>query len=84
VVKANIGRIKACMAEQAQRDPSVKGKLVIGWDIQPNGKTKNVQIKTPQFKGTYIGTCISSVVSDFNFPKFSGPPIPIEFPYNIK
>ena len=84
VVKANIGRIKACMAEQAQRDPSVKGKLVIGWDIQPNGKTKNVQIKTPQFKGTYIGTCISSVVSDFNFPKFSGPPIPIEFPFNIK
>lgn len=84
VVKANIGRIKTCMAEQAQRDPSIKGKLVIGWDIQPNGKTKNVQIKTPQFKGTYIGTCISSVVSDFNFPKFSGPPIPIEFPFNIK
>ncbi|MCX7944590.1 MAG: zinc-ribbon domain-containing protein [Deltaproteobacteria bacterium] len=84
VVKANIGRIKVCMAEQAQRDPSVKGKLVIGWEIQPNGKTKNVQIKTPQFKGTYIGTCISSVVTDFNFPKFSGPPIPIEFPFNIK
>lgn len=84
VVKANIGRIKTCMAEQAQRDPSVKGKLVIGWEIQPNGKTKNVQIKSPQFKGTYIGTCISSVVTDFTFPKFSGPPIPIEFPFNIK
>ena len=84
VVKANIGRIKTCMAEQAQRDSSVKGKLIIGWEIQPNGKTKNVQIKTPQFKGTYIGTCISSVVTDFSFPKFSGPPIPIEFPFNIK
>ncbi|MCX7958304.1 MAG: zinc-ribbon domain-containing protein [Deltaproteobacteria bacterium] len=84
VVKANIGRIKTCMAEQAQRDSSVKGKLIIGWEIQPNGKTKNVQIKTPQFKGTYIGTCISSVVTDFSFPKFAGPPIPIEFPFNIK
>ncbi len=84
VVKANIGRIKACMVEQAKRDSSVKGKLIIGWEIQPNGKTKGVQIKTPQFKGTYIGTCISSVVSDFTFPKFSGPPIPIEFPFNIK
>ncbi|MGC8927013.1 MAG: AgmX/PglI C-terminal domain-containing protein [Myxococcota bacterium] len=84
VVKANIGRIKTCMAEQAQRDASIKGKLIIGWEIQPNGKTKNVQIKTAQFKGTYIGTCISSVVTDFSFPKFSGPPIPIEFPFNIK
>lgn len=84
VVKANIGRIKTCMAEQAKRDASIKGKLIIGWEIQPNGKTKNVKIKSPQFKGTYIGTCISSVVMDFTFPKFSGPPIPIEFPFNIK
>lgn len=84
VVKANIGRIKSCMAGQAERDSSVKGKLVIGWEIQSNGKTRSVQIKSPQFKGTYIGTCLASVVSDFTFPKFSGPPIPIEFPFNIK
>jgi predicted Zn finger-like uncharacterized protein len=84
VVKANFPRIQSCMKQQAEKDPSLTGKMIVSWEIQPNGRPSKVKVDTEKFQGTFVASCITGTVEGFIFPKFGGDPIPIRFPFNLK
>jgi hypothetical protein len=86
VIKANMMGIKSCMNQQAEKDPALEltGKILVTWEIQPNGRPSKVRVETEKFQGTFLASCISGVVDGFMFPKFNGEPIPIRFPFKLK
>jgi predicted Zn finger-like uncharacterized protein len=69
--------MKNCVAMQKERDPSVTGTMIISFVILPSGKTSEVKVQTPEHQGTFVASCILRVISEINFPTFSGPPYPI-------
>ena len=83
VVKANMGKIKGCQKQQQTMDPSITGKMIVSWDIQPGGRPANIKVETASFQGTFVAGCIKGVVEEFSFPKFSGDPIHINFPFKL-
>ncbi|MCP3103850.1 adventurous gliding motility protein GltJ [Myxococcus sp. K15C18031901] len=83
VVLNNKPAIVKCVNEQKKKDPSLSGKLVMRWTIQPSGKTSNVTCKTDEFKSTYMASCISGLIKSWNFPRHKKQGDPIDFPFTF-
>jgi len=83
-MKKYLGAMRACVKQQKQRDPTVKGKMLISFVIMGSGKASSVRVVSSQHKGTYVAGCISYLIKNMKFPKFSGKPIPIPgIPLNL-
>lgn len=84
VVVQNRSSIAACVSEQKKKDPNLgSGRMVVRWTILPSGKTSGVQVKTDEFKSTYMASCITSLVKTMTFPKHRVQGPPIDFPFTF-
>jgi hypothetical protein len=84
VVLANKPKIVQCVNEQKARDPNLHGTLVMHWVIQTSGKTASISAVTDQFKSSYMATCLSGLVKNWNFPKHKYQPgEPVDFPFTF-
>jgi len=84
VMRQHIAEFKACNRKQKEIDPSVKGKMVVSFIVNPSGKVGSVKVTTAQFKKTFVATCISKVIRQLSFPKFGGKPKKVPFPFTVK
>ena len=83
VVRAHIPELKTCTLEQKRKSPNLSGTLVMRWTILPSGRTTSVQVRTDEFKSTYLAGCISGLVKSWSFPKHRVQGDPIDFPFNF-
>jgi hypothetical protein len=84
VMRQHIAEFKACNRKQKGIDPSVKGKMVVSFIVNPTGKVGSVKVTTGQFKKTFVASCISKVIRQLSFPKFGGKPKKVPFPFTVK
>lgn len=84
VVAANKAAIIKCVQEQKAKDPSVaSGTIVMRWTVQPSGKASNVSVQTDQFKSSYLGGCLGTLIKSMTFPKHKLPDDPVNFPFRF-
>ena len=70
----------SCYDRQLKRGEAIKvGRLTLKFDIQPTGRTSNVNLGR-RFEGTVLKTCIKGLVKRLRFPRFRGEAITIEYP----
>ncbi|CAM3103883.1 adventurous gliding motility protein GltJ [Corallococcus sp. ZKHCc1 1396] len=83
VVLNNKPAIVKCVNEQKQKDPSLSGKLVMRWTVQPSGKTSSVSCRTDEFRTSHMATCITGLIKGWSFPKHQKQGDPIDFPFTF-
>jgi len=83
VVVQNKPSILGCVAEQRKRDSNLSGRMVMRWQIHPNGKTSNVSVQTDEFKGTPLAGCIAGLIKTWTFPRHKIQGEPINFPFTF-
>jgi len=84
VMRQHIAEFKACNRKQKEIDPSVKGKMVVSFIVNPSGKVGSVTVTTAPFKKTFVADCISKVIRQLSFPQFGGRPKKVPFPFTVK
>ena len=83
MVKKGKGRIKACYDRQPE--PKFKGIVKISFQIEPNGRIRKAEVAKPaKLKNAPVGRCLVQTVKSFRFPKFSGKPIKINYPFILR
>lgn len=83
VIKRNMGGLKACVAAEEKKGTDLSEKVVMAWDIQPDGSVRNVEVKTPRWKGTSIGNCMKTKIAKWLFPKYTCSPTLVTFPFKL-
>lgn len=84
VMRQHIAEFKACNRKQKEIDPTVKGKMVVSFVVNPNGRVGSVKVTTAQFDNTFVANCISKVIRQLSFPQFGGKPKKVPFPFTVK
>ena len=64
--------LQRCLDLQEDRDPSVTGKLRIGFSIQPTGRIAQLRILSKTHRTAFVGECMAYVFKSMRFPLFSG------------
>ncbi len=64
--------IKVCYEKQLNKDPSLKGKVVIKFKIGPAGRVTSIKVVKNTTGSAAVGTCIANKVKSWKFPQPEG------------
>jgi hypothetical protein len=73
VVQRHRSDIRACYDAALQRNPGLRGKIVVAFNIAPNGIVQSASVKESTLGDSAIGNCIVARVKSWIFPKPEAP-----------
>ncbi len=73
VVQRHRAEIRACYDSALQRNPKLSGKIVMFFNIQPNGIVSTVGVKESTIGDVGLEGCIGSRIKSWVFPKPEAP-----------
>ncbi len=81
VVRAHIGEVRTCYDEGLQRDPTLAGRLVVAFEITPQGATAGAKIAESTLADPQVGACIAAAVGRWAFPAPQGGSVSVSYPF---
>lgn len=83
VMRRNGGDVKRCLEAHEATGQGPHGRMEVRFVIRRNGETKRVVVGPSKFRSSGIGKCMVGSVSKWRFPRFTGDPMPIDFPVHV-
>ncbi|MDZ4660527.1 MAG: AgmX/PglI C-terminal domain-containing protein [Pseudomonadota bacterium] len=78
------GFLNRCYAKFLATNPDGKGKVVVGFILEPSGKSSQIKILTSSFNENDIESCVVSVIERTPFKKFNGDSIYVTYPVDFE
>jgi len=72
IVRAHINEVRYCYNQGLARDPDLKGRVTIQFNIGPTGSVPVAVVADSTVKDTSVGNCIAKAVKRWTFPKPPG------------
>jgi Ca-activated chloride channel family protein len=83
IVRAHINEVRHCYNQGLAADPNLKGRVVIKFVIDAQGKVISAQVDE-NLTDVSVGECISKAVTRWIFPKPSGGTITVTYPFILE
>jgi hypothetical protein len=80
-IKARLGAIRSCYEKELKRNPNLKGKITVGFTIQPNGRTSDIEIEENTLGNDTVASCIKTVVRGWTLPFKPEDAVPVTYPF---
>ena len=72
VVRAHINEVRHCYNQGLARDPNLKGRVSVQFQIGSTGKVPTATVSETDLKDKNVSSCIASAVRRWQFPKPQG------------
>jgi hypothetical protein len=82
VVIAHQGALRACYEIEAQKDPTLRGGVTVGWTIDPSGAVTSANVAGSTIHNARVEGCILRQVRLWRFPSSDGVSQPT-FPFSF-
>jgi hypothetical protein len=86
VIERNSEDSDACIGEAVKTDPKAKGKVVIEFEVEPDGKISAVEYlrEKSTYKNEKLGQCLTGKIKNWRFPVLhNDDSLEIKFPFTI-
>jgi outer membrane biosynthesis protein TonB len=80
-VKTRLRAIQACYEKELKRNPSLKGKVVVRFNILTSGRTGDIEIEENTLGDEAVGSCIRNVIRVWTFPFKPDDAVPVAYPF---
>lgn len=67
-IKARLTAIRGCYEKELKRNPTLKGKVVVRFNITPAGRAGDIRIEENSVGSSEVGECIASLMRSWVFP----------------
>jgi hypothetical protein len=68
-ISANYPELKSCYHQGLKKDSEMKGKVVMTWDLDAEGKVFAADVENSQLKNKGVEECLVKKFSEWHFPK---------------
>ncbi len=72
VVKRHQNEIKYCYEQEAQKNPSLAGKVAVAWTIDPAGGVAEANVSESSISNANVESCIVQRIRRWKFPEPAG------------
>lgn len=72
VIRANQKGFKACYESKLKKLPKLRGRIVVFFEIKPNGTTQKAAIRSTTMKNADVENCIIHIFTKMKFPSPPG------------
>lgn len=81
VIEQHRPEVVRCYHEAIEARPGAEGKVVMAWEIQPDGRTSAVTVKSTDQKIQHISLCLSRVIGAWTFPPLAKEEVTVNVSY---
>lgn len=82
-IASAMGQVRACYERSLKADPDLQGKLLMRWEVQPDGTVADAKVQGDGLGNAKLSECIERRVSRWRFPTASRS-TPVEFPFTLR
>jgi TonB family protein len=75
--------VSGCYQEALERDPNIKGDVVISWAITLDGKVADVSIASTNLGSRRLERCMVKAIEGWMFPPPSGGICRVTYPFRL-
>ena len=80
-IKTRLKAIQGCYEKELKRNPSLKGKVLVRFNILPSGRTGEIEIEENTLGGDAVASCIRTAVRGWTFPFKPDDEVPVAYPF---
>ncbi len=80
-IRDRLGAIRGCYERELKRNPSLKGKVVVRFNITPAGRAGDVRIEENTLGSPEVGSCIQGLMRTWIFPFKPPDEVPVQYPF---
>ncbi|HEX5752285.1 MAG TPA: AgmX/PglI C-terminal domain-containing protein [Archangium sp.] len=80
-IKTRLKAIQGCYEKELKRNPSLKGKVMVRFNILPSGRTGDIEIEENTLGSDAVASCIRTVVRGWVFPFKPDDEVPVAYPF---
>jgi outer membrane biosynthesis protein TonB len=80
-VRSRKGAIQQCYEKELKRNPSLKGKVVVRFNITPAGRTSDIDIEENTLGNEAVASCIKTTIRGWVFPFKPDSEVPVAYPF---
>jgi TonB family protein len=77
-MKASIQR---CYEKELKRDPSLKGRVLVRFNLKPDGRAGNVEVEESTLRSDGVSSCIITTIRGWKFPFQPSDEVPVSYPF---
>ena len=80
-IKTRLKAIQGCYEKELKRNPSLKGKVMVRFNILPSGRTGEIEIEENTLGSDAVASCIRTAVRGWTFPFKPPDEVPVAYPF---
>ncbi|RKG63132.1 TonB family protein [Corallococcus sp. CA054B] len=80
-IQSRKASIQRCYENGLKRDPSLKGKVMIRFDLTPQGRVSNVEVEESTLRSDEVINCIKTTMRAWTFPFKPSDDVPVSYPF---
>jgi TonB family protein len=80
-IRDRLGAIRGCYERELKRNPGLKGKVVIRFNITPAGRAGDVRIEESTLGSPEVASCIQGLMRSWIFPFKPPDEVPVQYPF---
>jgi TonB family protein len=80
-IRDRLGAIRGCYERELKRNPSLKGKVVVRFNITPAGRAGDIRIEESSLGSPEVGNCIQGLMRSWIFPFKPPDEVPVQYPF---
>ncbi|RKG96517.1 hypothetical protein D7Y13_41115 [Corallococcus praedator] len=77
-MKASIQR---CYEKELKRDPTLKGRVMVRFNLKPNGRADNIEVDESTLRSEGVSSCIVTTIRSWTFPFKPSDDVPVSYPF---
>ncbi|WP_404364268.1 TonB family protein [Corallococcus coralloides] len=77
-MKASIQR---CYEKELKRDPTLKGRVMVRFNLKPDGRAGNVEVEESTLRSEGVSSCIITTIRAWKFPFQPSDDVPVSYPF---
>jgi ribosomal protein L17 len=85
IVRSHAGQIRFCYEHELRKTPGIRGKIVMKWIINGEGRVMQAQVAETQMRNADVESCLAARIKTWTFPKpKGGGVVVINYPFVFK
>ena len=85
IIRAHVNEVRSCYHKGLNRNPNLRGVVVVKFGLLPTGKVGAVEIAESSVADAVVGECIAAAVRRWTFPKpAGGVSLSIRYPFTLE
>ncbi|HET9037590.1 MAG TPA: AgmX/PglI C-terminal domain-containing protein [Myxococcaceae bacterium] len=80
-IRDRLGAIRGCYERELKRNPGLKGKIMVRFNITPAGRAGDVRIEENTLGSPEVASCITGLMRSWIFPFKPPDEVPVQYPF---